>query len=60
MAALMTVSEVARALGCSRSKLYREMRHDLPWIRVGHSLRLHRHDLNAWLNAHREPERHAA
>ncbi len=54
---LLRPSEVAEALGVSRTKAYELIaRGELPSVRVGHSLRVSADDLAAWIQRLRETE----
>jgi excisionase family DNA binding protein len=51
---LLKVDEVADLLRVRRGTLYIALRKQLPFIKVGHGLRMRRVDLDAWLLAQRE------
>ena len=53
---LLTIPEVAQALGLSRSTVYNSLLHrpDFPVIRLGGSVRVNREKLQAWLDARTE------
>lgn len=47
---LLTVAEVAKVLRCPLNRLYLgRLRRQLPWVKIGASLRLRRADLDAYL-----------
>jgi excisionase family DNA binding protein len=51
---LLKVDEVAEMLRVKPATLYVGLRKQLPFIKVGHSLRMRRSDFDAWLLAQRE------
>ena len=53
---LLTIPEVAQALGLSRSTVYNTLLHqvDFPVVRLGGSVRVNREKLQAWLDARTE------
>lgn len=50
---LLTIPEVAQALGLSRSTVYSTLLHreDFPVVRLGGSVRVNREKLQQWLDA---------
>ncbi len=58
---LLSVSEAAELLRVSKATAYRLVQAgELPALRVGHSLRIDREELNAWLyGVNREDPNHA-
>lgn len=53
---LLTIPEVAQALGLSRSTVYNNLLHreDFPVVRLGGSVRVNKEKLQAWLDARTE------
>ena len=53
---LLTIPEVAQALGLSRSTVYNTLLHreDFPVVRLGGSVRVNREKLQQWLDARTE------
>jgi excisionase family DNA binding protein len=53
--ALLTIDEAARYLRLSRAKVYlMASRGEVPSVRMGRSVRIHRHRLDAWLDSKAE------
>lgn len=54
MRKLLTLAQLAKATGLSRSTIYRlRARHDLPCIMIGRSLRIDAEEAKAWIASRR-------
>ncbi len=49
----LTTSQVAEMLNLGRTRTYELLRSEIPVVRLGRIIRVHRHDIETWLQANR-------